>query len=104
MKFPFSVSRAIQRQAQKIDSFRAVPAAFARVFLREPTKLDQFGLGRLQSKAELSQPEAQGILNADRPSQSILETDHKVIDIAHQSGFARSVALHNALGNQRSST
>ena len=37
----------IERQAQKVDSFRAVPAAFARVFLREPTKLDQFGLGRL---------------------------------------------------------
>jgi len=26
------------------------------VSLREPTKLDQFGLGRLQSKAELTQP------------------------------------------------
>src|ERR1700720_1091771 len=40
-------SSALLFQAQKVDSFRAVPAAFARVFLREPTKLDQFGLGRL---------------------------------------------------------
>src|SRR5580704_1787915 len=43
LEVSFSVSRAIERQAQKVDSFRAVPAAFVRVFLREPTKLDQFG-------------------------------------------------------------
>ncbi|MDR3488043.1 MAG: hypothetical protein P4M05_24490, partial [Bradyrhizobium sp.] len=48
----FSVSRAIERQAQEVDSFRAFPAAFVRMFLREPTKLDQLGLDRLQSEAE----------------------------------------------------
>ena len=53
-KVTFSVSRAIERQTQKVDCFRAVPAAFARVFLREPTKLDQLGLGRLERQAELA--------------------------------------------------
>src|ERR1700756_59275 len=35
------VSRTIQRQPQEVDGFRALSAAFARVSLREPTKLDQ---------------------------------------------------------------
>src|SRR6202043_1756380 len=38
------VSRAIQRQAQEVDGLRAFSAAFACVSLREPTKLNQFGL------------------------------------------------------------
>jgi hypothetical protein len=54
LKVTFQVSRAIQRQPQEVDGFRALSAALARVSLREPTKLDQFGLGRLKSKAELS--------------------------------------------------
>src|SRR5690348_18310745 len=47
LEVAFSVSRAIQRQAQKVDGLRAVPAALASVSLREPAKLDQLGLGRL---------------------------------------------------------
>ena len=42
-----------------------VSAAFARVSLREPTKFNQLGLGRLQSKAELPQPKTQGVLHAE---------------------------------------
>jgi hypothetical protein len=34
--------------------FCALSAAFARVSLREPSKLDQLGLGRFKSEAELS--------------------------------------------------
>jgi hypothetical protein len=40
LEVSFLVPRAIQGEAQEVDSFRAVPAAFARVFLREPTKLE----------------------------------------------------------------
>jgi hypothetical protein len=58
-----------------------------RVPLREPAKFDQFGLGRFQSKAELPQPVTEGIFSAERIF-AILETDHKVVDIAHQPGFA----------------
>src|SRR6185295_2044163 len=54
LEVAFQVSRAIQRQPQEVDGFRALSAAVARVSLREPTKLDQFGLGRLKSEAELS--------------------------------------------------
>src|SRR3974390_3169543 len=79
------VSRAIQRQTQEVDGFRASSAAFTCVSLREPTKLSQLGLGRLKSKAELSQPKAH--------VRSILEADH----IAHQSGFTPQPALHHAL-------
>src|SRR5258707_769794 len=96
LEVTFSVSRAIERQAQEVDSFRAVPAAFASVSLREPTKLNQLGLGRLQSESELPQPLTQGILYADGV-RSILETDHKVIDVAHQSGFAPQPNLDDAL-------
>ena len=90
------VSRAIERQTQKVDCFRAASAAFARVFLREPTELDQFGLGWLQSKAEFAQPETQGILYA-KGIRSVLETDHKVIDVTHQMGFAPQPNLDDAL-------
>src|ERR1700751_3223286 len=95
LEVTFQVSRAIQRQPQEVDGFRALSAAFARVSLREPTKLNQLGFGRLKSEAELSQPKAQRILNADG-IRSILEADHKVIDIAHQPGFAPQPALHHA--------
>src|SRR6516165_6127452 len=87
----FQVSRAIQRQPQEVDCFRALSAAFTRVSLREPTELNQLGLGRLKSETELFQPKAQRVLNAD----SILETDHKVVDIAHQPGFAPQPAPHH---------
>src|ERR1700684_3690003 len=86
LEVALSVSRAVQRQSQKIDRLRAIPTAFARVSLREPTKFNQLGLGRLQSEAEFSQPKTQGILHAEG-IRSILETDHKVIDVAHQLGF-----------------
>jgi hypothetical protein len=44
----------MQRQPQEVDGFRALSAAFARMSLREPSKLDQLGLGRFKSEAELS--------------------------------------------------
>src|SRR5215472_9178927 len=99
LEVALSVSRAIQRQSQKVDRFRAIPAAFVRVSLREPTKFDQLGLGRLQSKAEFPQPKAQGVLHAEG-IRSILETDHKVVDVAHQLGFAPQPYLDDALEPQ----
>jgi hypothetical protein len=57
-KVAFQVSRAIQRHAQEVDGLWAFSAAFACVSLREPTKLNHFGFGRLKSEAELSQPKA----------------------------------------------
>jgi len=47
LKVAFSVLRAVQRQTRKVDRFRAIPAAFARVSLCKPTKFDQLGLARL---------------------------------------------------------
>jgi hypothetical protein len=75
---------------------------FCRVCPRVAVQTDQIderGLGRLQSKAELPQPTAQGILHAQSIG-SILETDHKVIDVAHQMGFAPQPAA--AEGDNRS--
>jgi hypothetical protein len=82
----------MQRQPQEVDGFRALSAAFTRMSLREPTELNQLGFGRLKSETKLPQPKAQRVLNADG-GRSILETDHKVIDIAHQSGFAATGPL-----------
>src|SRR5580658_7582208 len=96
LEVAFSVLRAIQRQSQKIDRFRAIPTAFARVSLRESTKLNQLGLGRLQSETEFLQPKTQGVLHAEG-IRSILETDHKVINVAHQTGFAPQPNLDDAL-------
>src|SRR6516164_2747207 len=71
---------------------RPPDAAFARVSLREPTELNQLGFGRLESEAELSQPKAQRLLNTDGV-RSILETDHKVIFVAHRVGDPRLISL-----------
>src|SRR5690349_9384563 len=72
LEVAFQVARAIEGQTQKVDGFWAISAAFARVSLREPTKLDQLSLGRFQSKTELAQPKAQGTENA-QSVRSILE-------------------------------
>src|ERR1700730_7859562 len=93
LEVTFQVLRAMQ--PQEVDGFRALSAAFTRMSLREPTELNQLGFGRLKSETELFQPKAQRVLNADGV-RSILETDHKVIDIAHQSGFAPQPALYHA--------
>src|SRR5262249_9722549 len=96
LKVALPVTRAVQRQTQKVDGLRAVSAAFACVSLREPTKFDQLGLSRFQSKAEPAQPKAQGTQNA-QSVRSILETDHKVVDVAHQVGFPPQPAFDHAL-------
>ena len=46
-------------------------------------------------RPNFSQPKAQRVLEHDS-IRSILEADHKVIDIAHQPGFAPQPALHHA--------
>src|SRR5258708_37507402 len=73
------VPRAVERESQKVDRLWALPAVFGGMSLREPAKFDEFGLGRLQGQAELSQPFAQGVLDA-YGILSILETHHKVVD------------------------
>src|ERR1700704_2830614 len=96
LEVTFQVLRAMQRQPQEVDGLRAFSTALACVSLREPTKLNQLGLGRLKSEAELFQPKAQRVLDTDGV-RSILETDHKVIDVAHQSGFTPQPNLDDAL-------
>jgi hypothetical protein len=54
LKLPFRFRAQYSVSPSKVDGFRVPSAAFARVSLREPSKLDQFGLGRHKSGAELS--------------------------------------------------
>ena len=56
------VARAVEREAQEVDGFRALSAVSARVSLREPPELDQLGLGRFQREAEPFQPIPQRVL------------------------------------------
>ena len=58
------VPRAVEREPQKVDRLWALPAVFGGMSLREPAKFDELGLGRFQGQAELSQPFAQGVLDA----------------------------------------
>ena len=55
-------------EPQKVDRLWALPAVFGGMPLREPAKFDELGLGRFQGQAELSQPFAQGVLDA-RPGR-----------------------------------
>jgi len=50
--------RTVVREPKKRERLRLAFPTLLPIDLREPTKLDQFGLGRLKSKAELSQPKA----------------------------------------------
>ncbi len=83
---PFLVTRAVERKAQEIDGFWTFTPSLARVPLGKATEFDELGLARLQGKAKLSRPFAEGIVNAER-IRAILEAQHEIIDIAHQVGF-----------------
>jgi hypothetical protein len=48
------------------------------VSLREPTKLDQLGLGRLQGEAELPQSMVQGLLKA-KGVRAVLDVNSRAI-------------------------
>ena len=48
LEVALQVACAVQREAQEIDRFRALPAVSVRMLLREPAKFDQFGLGRFE--------------------------------------------------------
>jgi hypothetical protein len=95
LEVALQVSRAIQRQPQEVDGFRAPSAAFTRVSLREPTKLDQLVLVGSRVRPNFPNRRRIGVLNTNGV-RSILEADHKVIDIAHQPGFTPQPALHHA--------
>src|SRR6266481_5610644 len=64
--------------------------------LREPAKFDEFGLGRFQGQAELSQPFAQGVLDA-YGILSILEAHHKVVDVSDHVGLSPQPGFDHAL-------
>ena len=68
--------------------------------LREPTELDQFGLGRLQSKAELTQPTVldilykRGVRSKLEASKSGCQQIHEIRDDVLGRGLPLS-ACHN---------
>src|SRR5437870_8047091 len=90
------VPRAGEREPQKVDRLWALPAVFGGMSLREPAKFDELGLGRFQGQAELSQPFAQGVLNA-KGILSILETHHKVVDVSDHVGLSPQPGFDHAL-------
>jgi hypothetical protein len=96
LKLPFRLRVQYSREAQKVDRLRTLPAAFARVSLCESTKFDELGLGRFQGQAELPQPLAQSLLNS-KGIFSVLETQHKVVDVSQHVGFAPQARLDHAL-------
>ncbi|MDA3920853.1 MAG: hypothetical protein PF501_09280 [Salinisphaera sp.] len=83
LEVAFSVTRAIQGEAQKVNRFRAFSSSLARVPSSKATKLNERRLGRLQSQAELLKAFAQYILESDG-ILTILKAHHKVVDVAHQ--------------------
>ena len=84
-------------EPQKVDRLWALPAVFGGMPLREPAKFDELGLGRFQGQAELSQPFAQGVLDATG-ILSILETHHKVVvDVSDHVGLSPQPGFDHAL-------
>jgi hypothetical protein len=84
----------------RVDRFRAVSAAFARVFLREPTKLDQFGV---EIEAAVRAVRARGLDIADiRRGDFPLPTLGRVLDRLRaevlDGGRARSASSFCARG------
>src|SRR5215472_5841921 len=96
-KLPFRLR--VQREPQKIDRFRTFTATLARVFLRKATKFNELGLLRFQGQAKLPQSLAQYILDANSVL-TILETQHKVVNVSHQIGLTSQPRLDHALEPQ----
>ncbi len=71
----------------------------ARVWLREPAKFDQLGLGRFKGEAEPPQSMTQSSVEA-KGVRAILEAHHKVVDVSHQAGFAPQSRLDHPLEPQ----
>ncbi len=87
LKVALSVARAIQGETHEIDRLWAFPPPLGCVLVGITTELDELGLARLQGQAKLSQPFAQGRLEA-QGIFPVLETHNKVIDVPHQVGLA----------------
>ena len=83
----FPVVRAIEGETQKVNRLWSFPASFASIPVGKSAKLNQLCFRRLQCQAEFFQAFTQHILKADGVL-TVLETHHKVINIAHQIGFA----------------
>jgi hypothetical protein len=90
------VPRAVEREPQKVDRFWALPTVFGGMLLREPAKFDQLGLGRFEGQAKLSQPFAQGVLDA-KGILSILETHYKVVDVPDHVDLSPQPGFDHAL-------
>ena len=86
LEIALAVMRAVEGEAQKIYRLRAFPPPLGRMPLSKATEFDQLGLARLQGQAELPQPFAQSLLDT-QGILPVLETHHKVVDVAHQVGF-----------------
>ena len=56
LKVALKITRAIQSEAQKIDSLWTPPPSLRRMSLGKSPEFDQPGLGWFQRKSELSQP------------------------------------------------
>lgn len=90
------VTRAIEGEAQEINSLRAFPPSLGRVTLSKAAEFDEFGLGWCQFQSESSQPLAEDLLNADG-IRAVLETEHKIINVAHHVGFPCEMGLYHPL-------
>ena len=96
LEIAFEVARAVEGEAQKINSLRASSSSLSRVNMGKATEFDEFGLFRRQSKPELAQPLAEGILNTNGIG-TVLEAQYKIINIAHHVGFALETGLYRTL-------
>src|SRR5262245_53871359 len=93
------IAGAVQCEAQKITRLRASTATIARLSLRIATKFDEFGFRLRQSQAKLPQPLAQYLLDT-KSIRTILETQHKVVDVSHQVGLTPPPRLDHTLKPQ----
>jgi hypothetical protein len=83
LEIAFLVTRAIQSESQKVNRLRTLSTPLASVPSRKSTKFNKFRLRWFEYQTELLQPSSQDILES-HGILAILETHHKIIDVAHQ--------------------
>ena len=74
---------SIKSKTQKVYCLRAFSPSFASVPVSKSTKFNELRLSRFERQTEFLQASAQNVLESNS-ILSILETHHKVIDVAHQ--------------------
>ena len=91
--------RAIVREAQKVECLRLAHPALAPVQQREPAKLHEAGLVRVQAQTEPGQP-LPNVAQVSLRIPLVLEPDNDIVSVANDDRFVNGYVRPRLFGEQ----